>query len=442
MPTSLYGGYVNQPGRWHSGVKLGGVNTPPIEFVIDDTLPALGQDQQYPNRDWIVIPRGRIVAPKPTTLTRLFGTTVVTLANGVDPKLTPSGLNGTVPFGYAAYNLYRNFSGIPADKPLGVMHETIEVPYTTINEAYNLSTNGGTRLMVGEWLMPYYGINNGSGVVPKDTGKLVRWVEKKIYQDTLTTASGIAKLASAPFPAFLPRILMAWTADGTVVASGATLTYNNGDGKWWASFASVVSKVLYEYGASAAQKVGQCLGIEPVSTAGGVNATSHDIAGWLKWVTDNFSHWDWPPIMNVTPQTSVTDENVTLSSNSGTLANNPVVPYKPVTVSVTGTITNPDGTTTTIAGAMSLADSLFFNDQTQGQYYDIDFLTGVITFASNVSATSVKVSYYYETKFRDGLKYDAGILGLTDGRDSGITGLPPHLDIAGVMGALRVAILP
>jgi hypothetical protein len=33
-------------------------------------------------------------------------------------------------------------------------------------------------------------------------------------------------------------------------------------------------------------------------------------------------------------------------------------------------------------------------------------------------------------------------MGLTDGRDSGIIGLPPHLDVAGVRGALRIAVLP
>jgi hypothetical protein len=448
MATSQYAGYVGQPGRWSSSVKLGYVNTPPVEFAIDNTLPAQGQDANYPNRDWVVIPRGRIVAAKATTLTETGGKTIITLANGVDPLDAPSFATGTIPFGYAPYHLYREIPGLPADRPLGALHETIEVPYTSINESYNTSTNGGSRLITGEWLMPYYGSTSmKTAFVPRDRGKLVRWVGKKVYQDSISTPSGSVILSSASFPAFKPNVLVAYSASWAVISSGAVrVGYNETYGKWVAEFANgpadLPKVVVYEYGAAVSQRVAQAIGIEPVSTAGGINSANHDLAGWLKWVGANYGSWDWPPIMNINPVTAVTQEAVTITSNAGTLAQVPVIPFKAITVSVTGSIQNPDGTTTTVAGPMDLLDTLFFNDYTQGKYYDIDFLNGTLTFQSNVSVTTCKVDYYYETNWNNGMKYDAGQFNLTDGRDSGVYGLPPHLDVAGVVGVLRAMLLP
>lgn len=439
MATSIYGGYLPQPGRWSANVKLGGVNTPPIEWIVDETLPVLGQDLHVPNHDWVVIARGRIVAPRATTLTRLDGRTVVTLANGVDPLDAPSTLTGNVPIGYAPFHFYREFAGMPADRPTVALHETIELPYTAVNEAYNVSPN--TRLVVGECLMPYFGSNNSNDFIPADRGKLVRWVEKEMKVQS-QTASAIVVLAEARFPAFKPHIIVAFTSIGLPIVSGATLSYNTDEDRWVATFSGPVESVIYEYGAGACQKVAQVVGIEPVGTAGGINATSHDLSGWLKWVTDNFGAWDWPPIMSVRPTSSAT-EALTISNNAASITNKPIVPFKPITVTVTGTLTDPNtGTETTLTGSeLELADEIFFNDYTQGKYYDIDFLAGTITFASNLSVTAATISYFYENTFRDGLKYDAGILGLTDGRDSGIVGLPPHLDVAGVRGVLRVMIL-
>jgi hypothetical protein len=443
MATSIYQGFTPQPGRWHSGVKLGHVNTLPLEFVVDETLPQLGQDQNYPNRDFVVIPRGRVIGARATTLTRLLGTTVLTLANGVSPLDTPDNLTGNFPVGYAPFHIYRDFAGLPADKPVPVMHETIEVPYTAINESYNTSTNGGTRLVVGEWLMPYFGSATSNSVTANDVGKWVRYIPKKVYTTYVASATGTVQLSEARFPAFKPSIVAGFDSAGAILTSGGTVAYNETFQRWVATFANNVRAVIYEYGAEEAMRVGMCVGIEPVGTAGGINGTSHELGGWLKWVTDQFGLWEWPPIIGRRPFTTVSNEVVSISSNVGTLANSPIDPTKAITVVVTGTLRNPDGTTTTLNGTtMSLADDMFFNDYSQGQYYDLDWLSGTLTFSSNVTVTACTVSYSYESNFRDGIKWDSGILGLTDGRDSGIIGLPPHLDVAGVRGALRIAVLP
>lgn len=449
MPVnSLYMGFIPQAGRWNSGVKLGGVHTLPVEFVIDENLPPLGQDLNIPNRDWVVISRGRIVAARPTDLTRLFPQTVVTLATGVSPLIqnlsSYSWLSSAanIPIGYAPFHFYRDFAGLPADKPVPVKHETIEVPYTTVNEAYNTSYNGGTRLMVGEWVMPYFGSNNSKTQTANFRGRHVRWVEQRLYQTTVATASAIVILDKAEFPAFFPNVVMAWGPTGAVITTGwVSADYNQTYSKWQIEFGQPVSTVLYSFGASEQMRVGQIIGIEPVGDAGGLNATSHDLTGWLKWVTDQFGAWDWPPIMSVRPTTQSVNEAVTVDGNNQyQMAFFPVVPFKSITVVLTGTITDENGVTTSYSGkTMDLSDQVFFNDYTQGKYYNIDFLTGKLTFTSNVVVTAATVSYWYESQFRDGLKYDRGILNLTDGRDSGIVGLPTHLDVAGVRGALRIS---
>lgn len=440
----IYGGYVSQPQKWSANVKLGGVNTPPVEFVLDETLPVLGQDDQIPNRDWVVIPAGRFVAAKATDLTRLYGETVLTLANGVDPIDPPSFATGNVPFGYAPFNLYRSWSGLPADRPLGVKHETIELPYTSINESYNNLLDSATRLKVGEWVMPYYGSTSAkTAIVPKHKGKPVRFLERKVYLETESSATGQVSLSKATLPAFKPKILAAYTAAGAVDLTGSTLNYDEALDTWVAIFGQSVKYVIYEVGAHSTQRIGQIIGIEPVGTAGSINATSHDLNGWLKWVTDNYGTWDWPLIMNQRNYTSVTNEAVSATNNVGTLARTPVVPFRTITVTLTGTVTSDDGTVTTYTGAtMAQLDTQFFSDFTQGREYDIDMLTGVITFASNVSVTAVTVSYSYEADFDEGLKWDTGILGLTDGSGgSGLVGLPAHLDITGVYGAMRIMVL-
>lgn len=449
--NAFYNGTIPGRGRWFSGLKRGGVGgdlTYPFEFKVDPALPNLGQELPYPSNDYVVIPRGRIVAAKATSLTRTEPETLVTIANGVDPLDAPSfatGVNaGNLPIGYAPFHYMRSMYGRPADAPtVGNLH-SIEVPYTSINESYNTSSNGGSRLVCGELVMPYFGSAITTTPTPQDKGKIVRYVPKQLFFENVTASSTII-LTYAPFPGIKPKILSAYqNGNNALIPSGsASIAYNTTHQKWTATFTGVApASILYEYGAPRSQVVGRIIGIEPVSTAGGINATSHELPGWLKWVTDDFGMWDMPPVLGQNPTTSVTSEEVTIdSANEGVLAYHPVQPFKAVTVVVTGTLTNPDGTSTTLlATTMSLADDVTFTDYSRGQYYDIDIFTGRIRFAHNVSITKVNVSYSYETDFKDGARFDRGILGLTDGSLSGIVGLPPHLDVAGVLGALRVAI--
>ena len=83
-----------------------------------------------------------------------------------------------------------------------------------------------------------------------------------------------------------------------------------------------------------------------------------------------------------------------------------------------------------------------------GKWHTIDPFTGVLSFASNIvfnnpsqARPDIRVSYEYETSYRDGRLWAAGQMGLTDGSGgSGIPGMPAHLDVPGVAGELRVII--
>src|SRR5688500_4252878 len=107
MSDVIFGGYTPQPGRFHGTLKKGGVNTPPVQWIADETLPVLGQVQNWPNLDFVIIPAGRILGARATSLTRLDSRTVVTIANGVTPLDAPSFATGTFPIGYAPFNIYR-----------------------------------------------------------------------------------------------------------------------------------------------------------------------------------------------------------------------------------------------------------------------------------------------------------------------------------------------
>lgn len=438
-----YSGWVTGPGRWEGGCKLGRVNAPPIMQRVDATLPHLFQETPHPSRNYTVIPAGRILAAKATDLTAAVPYTTITLANGVDPFETPSFITaGNFPIGYTETKIMRDLPGLRAAPPVFLRHETIELPYTTINESYNNILDSEARLKCGEWLMPFYGSHILKAGKNVHQGKLVRWVEKKVYSTSLA-ATGAVRLASAPYPAFKPRILQAWRGATMVTTGAASIHYSEPLARWVAEFGNAdITTVWYEFGASANQRIAQCVGIEPIGTAGGINASSYDFPGWLKWVGNNFGPADFPVVLSKRPNTSVTLENVTLTSNVGTLANFPVVPWMPISVTVTGSVVDEDGVTTTWDGeVLALADTVTFQDYTQGRWYDIDMMNGQIRFPTNVTVTALKVSYYYETDFQDGLQYDGGMLGLTDGSYSGVVGIPPHLDVAGGIGAMRVMIL-
>lgn len=437
-------GYAPLPNyRWSANLEIGGIETAPIAWELDPTLPVLFQDPRVPNRDYVVVPKGRIIGAVPTTLTRQDGKTLITVANGVDPKNAPTFATGSFPIGYNSFQLYRSFYGMPADMPLIARQRTIELPYTAINEAYCTDTNGGTHLVVGDRVMAYYGSADTAIPLYRDRGKPVRFVDRKTYIKTISPGSKEVALTDAPFPAFKPDYLCAFGASGLVTEVPA-IAYDEDNGRWKMTFTTNdVTSVIYEYGAADTQCVGFISGVEPVGTAGGLNASSHDLQGWLKWIIDQRDWSDFGPMLTPANATVVTEEVVTITDGLGKLAHAPIFSTRAITVKVSGTLTLANGETQTLtleALAPLASPQTGVGDYTQGQYYSINMLTGDIQFTSDLTVTTCKVSYSYVTDYRNGMAFDQGIMGLTDGAQSGIKGLPVHLDVAGVLGVMRIEI--
>lgn len=416
--------YGSQPfsGRiWPEGVKVSSaVSLPPAEeWVIDPTLPPLGNDPRYPNSDQIVIPRGRIVGVVADAANgSYYGRARVTLANGGSIK----------PLGYAETNMFRQWDERSQWMPVISKGDLIEVPYVaSINAAHGV-------LAGGDKLAAFCGSATSTTVKPaQNIGKLVKWVEKKVYHTTASAAAAIT-LSSASYAGFTPVVVMAWNA-GTVVATGSSVTPAWSGSAWVATFGQLVTDVLYTWGQDCTQICGQAVRIEPINS-------SHELQGWLKWVTDNFLAWEYPPMEMRVPTTDVSAESVSVSSNVGTLANTPIAPWKTIEVKLTGTVYNVQtgAAVTYTDDAMSVASNVPFVDYCLGEYYQIDPISGTITFSSNVSVTSVTVSYSYQTSYKDGRLWAPGVQQLTDGRLSGFPGVPSNLEVANLAGSLRAII--
>lgn len=425
----LLGAYTFAKKIYGGNLELGGIQAMPEEFIVDPSLPSLAQDPRFP-QDLIVVPRGRLIAVKPGDVTTQ-GKTILTIADGTNNK----------PAGFAPFNYFRTWPERIQDLPTIVKQRIIQVPYiTAINDAYS----GGGRLMSGDKITAYSGSVSAIAGAPEHKGKIVKWVGKSVYTTTAASAvtSGFA-LSSAVLPAFTPKVIAAFDASGALyTGTAATLAFNStGTTCWKATFASDVKTVIYEYGQGPEQIAGEVIRLEPLE----------DVRGWLQWVKDNFTAWEVAPLLYPRPYTSVTDETASVvdsSNNQFKLANVHLIPNLAITVTiVSGTLVNPDGTTTTLDNTqLALYDSSVwaFRDYTRGLYYAVNPVTGELQLDSNITvdtpATDVKVSYSYEHDYREGKLWDPGVQGITDGVNTGVRGVPNELDVAGCTGALRAII--
>jgi hypothetical protein len=215
----LYGSIPFKGRKWAPGVRVSGIDSPAEELIVDPNLVPQGSDPRYPNSDFIVIPRGRLVAMRADT-SSYEGRAVLTLADGVDPanKPTTGYSGGNRPVGFTEANIFRKWQEHDQWTPTIERHGYIEVPYVpTINNAY------GT-LAAGDRITAYFGSVAATAPGVQDKGKLVKWVERKLYNHHQSTAaSGV--LASAIYPAFPPQVVYA-AANGTVSTASVTLAWN------------------------------------------------------------------------------------------------------------------------------------------------------------------------------------------------------------------------
>lgn len=420
------------------------------QLLVDPSLPIIGRDPQVvPNNDFIVIARGRIVGIKnPQTASLpafantgtdgINGKSFLTLANGSEGLFSGTVKTDVRGLGFAEQNIFRSYPGQVQQFPKILRDKIISIPYIqTSNGAYG-------DIIPGDHLTAYYGTSNASGQIAQEIGKVVKWVPKAMYSNS-QAASTVAQLTSAVYPAFKPRVIMAFNAGAVVSVSSVTYTYavNGGGANWKATFSTAVTDVIYEYGQNADNRVGICTTLEAVGTANGNLTAPHAIPGWLDWVRDNFGAWALPPIQLQHTYTNVTDTGLTaLGNNVFQLSHYPVVSRMPITVTVTGTRTDPNsGVASPLTNSvLPIANPLYFQDFTYGADYTINPVTGQLTISSDILVTNVDVSYSADQSYLDGKIYNPGVMGLTDGRYSGQAGTPANLELLGVCADMHCLI--
>lgn len=394
---------------------LSTTDAPAEELQLDPTLPPLGSDPLNLSFAQIVVPKGRLVSIVRNAASTT-GKSYVTVANGLTNK----------PVGYAPYNLMRQPATGPIQQVAFKKNDYLELPWVSgVNDA------NGTALP-GDYIMAYSGSATSTTKTPEHVGKMVKWVEKEVLAQTLASPSATATLTAATNAGFIPTIVCALNASGVPVsgASAALPTAVWNGTNHHAIFASAVKTVIYTLGASVEQRAGQLVRIQPVD----------DLPGWLSKVMDDFGAWDIPPMFMRVPTSAVSNEVVTLTANVGTLANKPIAGWKTITVTITGSVEDIDGTTTVATGAELARADVADGNWCHGQYYDINPVTGVIRISSNVTVTRMTVSYSYQHAYLQGRDWFPGIQGITDGSATGVVGTPAHLNYAGLIGAARVMI--
>jgi hypothetical protein len=436
----LFGSQHMPTKTWRPGTRVSGIDALHEEFIVDPGLLPVGTDPRFVT-DAIVIPKGRIVSVRPDNYT-YEGKAMVTLANGVDPDNVPAtGVVGNRPVGYNQASILRKHPERTQWMPVIDKQTYIEVPYMTDNDAY------GT-LKSGDKVTAYYGSTTSTTAINYEKrGKPVKWVPETLYgivQSSSTTVS----LTDAVYPAFKPKQIY------TNVA-GVTSTFAWNGTNWVATTSSAVTNYIYSFGQKADQIAGQVIKIEALSA-------THEFSGWLKWVTDDFKVWDYPPQMIRVPVTAVTNENpLYISTGVYRLQHKPVAIHKTITVTLaptgaeTFTVYDVDGTTLATVTSGTPYDLPMLDvplaDWTMGQYHTIDPVTGNLTLSPSVVFSGsqpsagdefdhIQVDYHYETGYRDGRLFASGIIGLTDGSNTGYPGTPTNLDVVNGLGALRLIV--
>jgi hypothetical protein len=457
--TPFYGSDLQKGKLWTAGtiVSQGPAEAEIAEsYVLDMSLPNQGV-QPHPESlelDYVKIPRGRFVGIASRGMSVATEAPMLTLANGASIN----------PIGMTWENVLSSASSTrPTQLPRWRKNGYFAVPYLqAINDLH------GT-LMEGDYVSAYYGATSASAGVfaYEDRGKPVKWIPKKVYWETVASATTVP-LASALLVGVQPEVIVGLDAANAPVAF-TSVQYNTTLNSWTATFAAAVVRVVYSYGQSAAAIGGQIGRMIQVSS-------TSQYAGWLKWVEQDWQAApSYLPQMYDYPTQAVgfdsagafvlgSAEVPTATSTPGVfkLANGRIAPHKKIVVYVvTGAIMGLDGTLTNVSGQpLTLNAGAYFENFSIGAYYRVDIGLGYVQVSdqlrrvdgSPIQASDLKVAYNFDFKYEYGrrtiLGDGVGMRGLTDGRFTGIAGVPAWLEreasdrrfstAAGAFGEMRI----
>lgn len=456
--------------RWTPQVEISGPNVGtvlPEEFIVDPYASTVGTDPFDPAAV-IVIPAARFLAVG--SQSSVFNGTNYTMGilDTGKPRLTLHDGYTTRPVGMSVNQMYREINDFMTDSNTVKVRKGFEaeVPYVlSINAAHGTPRTGSR-------LTGYWGTTSTatkSSVSGQHMGKPVLWNAAKTYAVQAVAASAV-QLTVAVYPGITPTAIAAFSASGAVLEAVTTSFAWNTTGYWQATFtgagSATVNEFWFRYGQDADQIAGQVIRVRNLNDMMGTD-------NFAKWVELNpGDYMNFPPAFQRVAVTAISLSDATDYSTGETpstvtsgrqyrVANYPMSPHHPVTVYVSGTITDESGTQTTYAGGAGTSGwftlpTNALSDQRRyfiGKYHTVNWRTGIIDISTNISVTGIRVTYSYITDTRLGaVLWGAGIIGLTDGgyitpstSSGGVTvtpsktfGVPAHLNYTDVVGAMRV----
>lgn len=439
MISGMFGAH-HMPNRvWAPQVEYSGegaITAPPEELAVDPTLPVLAVDPLDPAAG-IVIPRGRFVAIGFAAAVGGGGGYRMTINDNGKTVLTLCDGQNLTPVGISVNQMYKESKEYMLDSNTVKFRRNVmvEVPFVSaVNDAH------GT-LRSGDAVAAYWGSTttaSPTAVAFHHRGKPVKWQAMRLYFAPGTGSSNQA-LTAAIYPGIRPASVIGLSSTGT----GVALSSLQFDGtQWVADFAAAVTQIFYLYGQDADQIAGELVRVQSVQDI-------LDRDDWLKWVEMAPQDWlEWPPAAQRAPVTAVTNETpaTIVAGFKYRVANYPISIHHPVIVQIQGVVTDTSGNQTTYSGSdwFTLPTGVLQSgiQSFVGLYHSVNWRTGIIEISGNISVTNIRVSYSYITNPATGsVLWGGGLVGLTDGSLAGTQpGLPPHLNLSDVAGALRIIV--
>jgi len=478
----MYGSAIQPTKRWLGGfTELSNPTvgqTPPEEMRVDPFLPAQFADP-YDPAGGIVIPAGRFVSVGYSSTQTMAsydnagvaasvsayrvgqtdrGKTTLTLHDG--RNLTPVGLS--------VNNIFKGSGQMTS----GNTNTTTGASYWTTGNTFNQDSgmsatdvkfrrgflasvpfvlqvnNAQGALTAGDQLTGYWGSTSSTSAIGWiHRGKPVKWTALSMrYQ--VFAANSTVTLTEAIYPGLLPRVV-ALLNSSTPVTGTTTLAFNGTN--WVATLPATCTQIWYEYGHTADQRGGEVVRIQSLTDV----KSREELFKFVEVARADYLNY--PPMTQRQAVTNRSAESATavVAGSVYRVVYAPVSVNHNVIIEIQGTIIDPStGVSVTYSGAnwytLPSGPSLSLVATLNGPYHSLNWRTGVIELAVNITATAVRVTYSSVSSVDGAVLWGGGIEGLTDGRyvtagtgsatgmvPSARAGIPAHLNFADVVGEMR-----
>ena len=448
----MYGSF-GMPNRvWKPQVQVSAESVGFVPFenlTIDPYLSPVGIDPFDPAA-MIVIPQGRFVSIGYTNGKNSGNYRFQRTDTGLTPLTLHDGLNLT-PAGMSINQMYKKAptdAGFLTDSPTIKYKKGFqaEVPYVlSVNES-----NGTLRS--GDKVTGYWGDTSSLTPGMLHRGKAVKWVAKSTIVDT-STASAVQVLNAAIFPGITPTFTMAFAAGVYLPAVTCAFSWNGTN--WVATFggtgSGTVTTVVFRYGQEADQIAGEVVRIQSLQDM----LDRDSFQRWVEYAPSDYLNY--PPAAQRYPVTQVLNETPTTVTAGSTYRTQyfPISIWHAVTVSIQGTVVDMYGVSSTYSGSnwyqLPTTGTLDTRQWFMGNYHNVNWRTGLIELASNVTVTAIQISYSYISNPRDGAAlWGGGVWNLTDGNNvntlggtsyvANPAGVPAHLNMPDVVAGMRLIV--